>query len=230
MTLNDIDIIITTIDRPYVVKRLIDSIRIYYPDIDIYVGDQSKETKSFDEVKQVFDLPYDCGLSYARNYMFDNTPKPLKLLLDDDYVFTNSTIIENLLTLKEYFDIVGGAVLEKHGYRKFEYNFERKGNVLNAYTISYKYAYIDEVPYQICDSVMNFGLFPKDVQRWDENLKLAEHMDYFYRYQGKVCYTPSVIVFHDSFKPPEYLALRQRGMYYREKFKEKHGLDEIKEH
>lgn len=232
-SLDDIDVLITTMERPSVVKRLIDSVRIYYPNIDIYVGDQGAEFhESF--YKQwhnlyAFNLPFDSGLSYTRNYLFDNTPKPLKLLLDDDYIFLNTTVIENMLPLTETFDIVGGAVAEINKYKTFEYNFNLNGDKLLACPISYTYRKFMGTKYQECDSVMNFGLFHKNVKRWDEQLKLAEHMDYFYEFDGRVCYTPDTQVFHDQYKPPDYMRMRQRAPYFRNLFLKKHGLSEARE-
>ncbi len=47
---------------------------------------------------QVIKLPYDCGLSNARNELVNNVNTEYTLLLDDDFIFTEK-IFSSLLTI-----------------------------------------------------------------------------------------------------------------------------------
>jgi len=92
-----VDFCVPTFKRPKAVERLLLSIAAHYPLANIYVADQN-ETLDREFYGQLGDklakvglvkdisveqLPYDCGLSYARNQLVLNSPSPYKLILDD---------------------------------------------------------------------------------------------------------------------------------------------------
>ena len=63
--------------------------------------------------------------------------------------------------------------------------------------------------------------------KWDNNLKLAEHEDFFHRYKKagyKVCWTDAIIAEKMTDRPTEYLSYRKQNFeeglqYLRKKYK-----------
>lgn len=194
----------------------------FQPFIKIYIGDQTDITPEkadfyqslADLGHQVIQLPYNCGLSYSRNYLISKTKEPLVLVADDDYVFDESTNLEpmiNLLLLDENIGIVGGALNDRETKPLRIYIDKTKNNSINKLTYvtkmityseskstikqkSYKYFKTEMVP--------NFFLMKREVAqdiKWDNELKLVEHSDFFLRLKTtnwKVLFTPDTIVHH----------------------------------
>lgn len=215
---------ITTFERPRCCKNLVVSIREYYPKANIYVADQGKYTTDYEAEK--IRLPYDCGLSYARNYLWKHTKEPYKLLLDDDFIFTDETKIEKFHTLIDHCDIVCGSVREKGKIRNYEHDLRKVGSRLYYDTPKRKMKSIEGIKCQRVDLALNFGLFRQDTDTWDEALKICEHTDYYLRFKGKLLFTPEVVVDHLRARPPKYRKLRRRPNFYAD-FMIKHGLKEI---
>ena len=218
-----IDIVITTMDRPECLKNLLESIYKYYPDFqyDIYIADQSKHflPESYQiRNENVIRLPFDCGLSYARNYLFDYTPSPYKLLLDDDFIFNEHTNIETLLEIAEHLDadIIGASVINPgNKLLHYEFDFEIKGDILYQTSIDDHFEVYNGIQYKKCDCVLNFGLFKKDIHRWDNDLKVMEHMNFYVRLLGKanIYYVPQVSIDHNPVKTEDYKLLRHRKQF-----------------
>ena len=221
--MQEIAFCITTFERPQYCKGLIKSIRKFYPDAKIYVADQSEEEGTYDA--EVIRLPYDCGLSYARNYLWRNTKEPFKLLLDDDFVFTQDTKIETFRTLIDHCDIVCGGVIEGR-LRNYEHDLRIEGDKLYYDKPKREWQQIEGVKCRQVDMALNFGLFRRNTDNWDDNLKICEHTDYYLRFKGKLLYTPEVLVNHLKARPKGYRRLRRRNQFYAH-FMEKHGLTEI---
>jgi len=90
----DVSIICATIERPVLVTRFINSVRKFYQDIPIVIGDQSRDQEELAAFYkrnnvQCLRLPFDCGVAYARNECIKAVKTKFILLCDDDFVFTN---------------------------------------------------------------------------------------------------------------------------------------------
>lgn len=234
--MKDIDIVITTFERPQCVNKLLKSLYKYYPEISnqVFIADQSKVFDPTYRVKKesVVNLPFDCGLGYARNYLFDATPRKYKLLLDDDFVLNEFTKIEKFVDVTRHTDadIIGGTVINPNNKKlNFEYDFEYKDNVLYQTTLQNGYKEHNGIKYRESDVVLNFGLFKKNVQRWDPQLKVCEHTDYYFRYLNedrKIIHVPEVIIDHDKIKPKKYMKFRKRTEYIK-LFMKKNNIHKI---
>ena len=73
---------------------------------------------------------------------------------------------------------------------------------------------------------LNFGLFKKDCGRWDPDLKIAEHTDFYLRFKGSVVYTPMVSIIHTKERDSNYLQYRNRKEFYA-MFMRKNGLTKV---
>jgi glycosyltransferase involved in cell wall biosynthesis len=221
--MKDTTIIIKTFERPHTVQRLVDSIRVYYPDVRILVGDDSREPQEVAGA-ELLALPYDVGLSAGRNRLVDAVRTPYTMLLDDDFIFTEQTRIELLrVAIDAGFDIASGRV----GGGEYHGMLLRRGPTLH-YLFKQKRRVHNGLP--VYDMTWNFFLARTEALRtvrWDEALKLAEHSDFFLRAMEVpllVTHVDAVDVDHVQDKLPDYNTYRNRGMYYAIRFFEKHGL------
>lgn len=223
--MKNVTAIIKTFERPAAVRRLVESIRRYYPDMRIIVGDDSKEPQEVPDA-ELLALPFDIGLSAGRNRLVDAVETEYTLLLDDDFVFEPGTRIELLIPpLNAGLDLVSGRVSnqEYHGMLMIKdatlhYLFRQKRKLVAGYPVY--------------DMTWNFFLARTErlkELRWDESLKVAEHTDFFLRGTQLpkpllVTHVPEVNVGHMPEKSGNYARYRQRGIYYRILFMRKHGL------
>lgn len=217
-----IDFCITTLDRYAHLEQLIDSIFKYYPNARITVADQSKNIDYhfyMNREVSLISLPYDCGLSYARNKLVECTKRPYILILEDDFLFTEDTKVEKLLTLSEKYDIIGGGVYRKDYRIPFEFYFEKRGNELWQIPDGDKWQEYKGITYKETGCILNFALFNrrvfKDVQ-WDNRLKLREHQHFFYRVHKKIAFTDEVKIIDNKGKQSnEYKALKGRDEFWK---------------
>lgn len=207
------------------VRGLIRSIRVHYPRVRVLLGNDgpwrlaSEEFVKNDTFTEELDLPKDCGISYGRNHMVNQTHTRYFLLLDDDHVFddtTNLTVLVDGID-KDGFDMVGMRVRNLPGIDELE----RTGIVIPRYVAMIQK--LEERILTLCVWNENkgpsiFGIthpIPVDVLHnafigrtavlrkhpWRNVLKVNEHMTFFLdaKWAGvKVGYLPSVWVHHRS--------------------------------
>jgi len=222
--MQNVDFIITTIDRYELLQELLDSIFTFYPFAKVTVADQSKEidTELYNNWARhdlrVLPLPYDCGLSAARNILVKETDLPYKLLLEDDFLFTADTKVEKLLELMEVADIAGGGVYRNGTRLSFEFNFKREGDTIYQIPDGDDWTEHKGVHYKRTGCVLNFALFKRSVFdniQWNSKLKLIEHQHFFYRVKNPIVFTNDVkIVDNKKEKTPEYRQLRNREYFW----------------
>jgi len=200
-TLEDVTIIIKTFLRPNALANLLQSIKKYYPNIKIYVADDSDKPRIRKDVDEYFVLPFDSGISYGRNYLIDRVKTKYVMLLDDDTIFTENTKIEWALEVfnqSNKIDLVSGYYLPEIFYgslTKDNNNLVR--NMRLARTI------IDGFP--IFDFVPNFFVAKTEKLKnikWNEKLKILEHTEFFWRAKGKIncTYLPYFISINSHIK------------------------------
>ncbi len=246
-----VDFCITTFKRPEALKRLLFSVTEHYPMANIYVADQN-ETIDREFYKQLrsdlFDaglckrlivesLPYDCGVSYARNHLVLTTPNPYKLILDDDMEFSKETDIGKMIRLMEKHPavgVVGGLVRQLGSEVHFEFTPEIKGDTILHLLEKPNWKATDGIRHRKTGCVLNFALFRKDVFQyiqWDPNLKVCEHTDFYLRMREvpyQILYTPDVVVEHPPIARSEgYKELRTRDEFQIRSF-QKHGVKRMK--
>jgi len=238
---------IKTLKRPQCLEKLLWSILSYYPEANILVADDDIKfnPKYYKELWEklmkngminkpvAYSMPFDSGLSKARNYLVDLTDKDYILLLEDDFVFIDETKImkmKMILDSDKDIGIVGGSVMNEDGTYSFDFNFEKRGSNLYQRKTKDKFDKIMGIKYKTCDCVFNFALIKKEVfqsVKWDEDIKImGEHTDFFLRLKEtnwKVAYCPEVKIGHEHISTGEYRIMRKREEFFIKMMK-KHGL------
>ncbi len=103
--------IVRTFDRPQAVRRLVKSVRKFYPQLRLLVADDSHEPQKLQGI-DVLRLPADSGLGACQNALLARVRTPYFLLLNDIAELHRGTEIEELLQLviDDKLDIAGGDV------------------------------------------------------------------------------------------------------------------------
>jgi GT2 family glycosyltransferase len=246
-----VDFCITTFKRPKALEKLLHSIAEIYPMANIYVADQNErlDREFYKKLKSdLFDmglakrvsvehLPYDCGLSYARNHLVLTTPNPYKLILDDDMVFTEEADIGKMVKLLEAHPragVVGGLVRQMGHDLHFEFNLEKKDGTLLQVPDGNPWKKENGITYRKTGCVLNFALMRKELFnyiQWDPELKVTEHMDFYWRMRGVpmyILYTPDVAVDHPpAEREGDYKEMRQREEFL-VRMMRKNGVTRVK--
>ncbi len=254
--MKDMTVIIKTLDRYNCLKPLIKSIIKRYENVPILIGDDSKVSckkqieKDFKNNKNiiVYELPYDCGLSYGRNFLVSKVKTKYFCLCDDDFIFDRKTNLEVALQmLKENdLDIIGGYLRNykivssykdyviRLGQKTLRYelptnyiaNISEKDHVLN---IDYR---INDFPeYEEVDVTHNMFIAKTESVKknpWDNDLKLQEHTAFFYAAKKaglKVAFTNKLSVKHCPVQNFKYKNFRTRN--YTHVFMEKNNIKKM---
>ena len=237
----DVTFIVKTLMRPNCLKRLLASVRKYYPTVRILVADDSPNpypdvSKPFGA--EHFPLDYDTGASYGYNYCIDRVGTPFFLLLEDDYVFTLDTAIERFVPLMALFDCLGGEVDKpkfemRQAYEMF-FEMDETSHTASGLPILKTHRVPLAVGPTRADVVLNFfcgrtELFQQ--VRFDDAQKVYRHLDLFLRlhYAGaRVATLPGVIVEHWPERHYQYSNLRAKRIpIYIQYFLDKWGLDHV---
>lgn len=226
--MNRLTLCVTAFERPRALASLLASIRDRYPTIRVLVGDNS-EVPVNPSTGEVVRLPFDCGVARVRNELLDRVDTPYVMFLEDDFVFIDDTRLDVLIGhLDRYpaLDIVAGMVLTRTGLEShYEGLLEIDGDTLH-YRPGHN-GLIGDLP--LHDVVYNFfaGRTHRINQvRWDPDLKLAEHSDFFLRAKGTLTtgYDQTVRIGHAQANSARYAEYRARGTDYARIFLHKHGL------
>ena len=237
---------ISAFRRPECVERLVASLRRYYPDMPIIVADNGDRPARLDETDRVtyFVLPFNCGLSAARNRLVKELRTPYLFLLDDDYVATEETRVEAFLDVLHHdpeVGCVGGAMYDSRPERdtlliEYACDLERfRDRLISRHNAEPNRVTANGTAYRIVDVVLNFGLWRREMladHRWDERLKVQEHHDYFWSVKlgerWRVAFCPFVRARHDRERPPDdYSAFRNQSEKYFERVRGKWGFDAL---
>lgn len=200
-------LVFATILRPHVAQRLIESVRRFFPDMPIYVADQTHRTPQqqafYDKTGcKVAWLDHDAGVCASRNAAVAMVKEPYFVLCDDDFIFTHETDFSRALTVLEAergIGVVGGRLFDiyqnpatgeisRHArFWELQLHFDPKKRQLMTIPVHYfapdpKYA--GDVGYYECDAVMNFAVFRTaifdETVRWDPRFKSnGEHEDFY---------------------------------------------------
>lgn len=229
-----VTVLIVTFNRPEHLGRCLVSVAKFYPKMRILVADNGSQRANLKGQPRLDyeKLPFDCGLSKARNHLLAKVRTKFFLLLDDDMILTPFTRIHELLraAIDEELDVVGGMPVNGHGVQHFEGMLDREAGTLHNLP---RFTREEDGLYR-CDVVMNFFLGRTGAVRrvhWDPKLKMGEHEDFFLRAQAKglkVAYLPAVSICHHQNSDEAYLNFRNRAGYeFLARMMDKHGLERM---
>lgn len=212
-----------------------------------YAGQMSARFPLLD--LHAFTMPFDSGLSAGRNLLLRKANTPYILLCDDDFVFDNRFDIKSVLRdLKSHqLDIAGGALcnyITPSGPYGLAGIFAKPWKAIRYLTgspVTSRYAghfsekdgecrllISNQEPVNAvyrCDVVNNFFLASKEsllqIGGWDENFKVGEHEDFFYRAKLsglRVGLVSSLVAKHFPGARKEYLRFRERSYNLKKQF------------
>ncbi len=207
--MDEVTIIIKTLDRCDCLINLLDSIFKKYPKIRVLVGDDSEISSKekillkFNQYNlQYYNLEKDCGLSAGRNFLLNKIQTKYFVLADDDFVFDQKTNLERAVQILEEkkLDIIGGYIrnykIVKSNWDKLLVliqkilKYELPTNYIGTLKMEGNTFYADYTVHSFpefaeTDLVLNFFLAKteriKEIHGWDPKLKLQEHTEFFYR-------------------------------------------------
>jgi GT2 family glycosyltransferase len=233
-----VDYCIPTINRPQALERILLSLAAHRPEASVHVADQSDpfDAAFHEELAErlrsaglrkpptVHRLPFDCGVSVARNHLVDSTPSEYKLVVDDDGVFTERTDVDAMVRLLDALPEAGavaGTVTRDGEAVFFGHRLEVRGATLHQLADDGPYEVRDRVRFKRVDCLPNCALMRRELfdhVRWDPNLKTAaEHFDFYLRMKETsytVLYAPDIIGEHPPLEvDTPYRDLRLRGEF-----------------
>jgi len=241
MDKKEIIVIYTTFLRPSLVRKTLPSYLKYFNG-KILVLDQGRDEDNIEKIVKdlndnrllYYKLPFDCGLSYARNFGIKKIKElgEKYILLTADSIeliepIKADKIISFLESNKNY--IIVGLELKNRVFWHLDMELKKDGWYFDLpRRPKIIFEGIEFIP---CDVVKNFFIGKIDLildNLYDEKLKLAEHEDFFYRLKikgYKVFYTNYLDAKYINDKNPIYNNYRQR--IYNEfmpKVKKKYGI------
>ncbi len=219
--LDELDFGIKTFLRPAALRRLLESIRQFYPEAQVTIADDGnlREGRDADSVAccQLIDaqprfrllpLPFAAGVSAGRNALVAATNRPFLLFLDDDFFFSDATRIDRLFhrlkTEPDLGGIAGNCMDHHHGQRVLRQSggtLDIVGRTLHHETQAWR-----DAARGICDYIPLFALFRRAVLAtvpWQGGL-CGEHFDFLLRLQSsgiRVAKSVDVTIEHDRFVP-----------------------------
>lgn len=220
----DLTVVVKTFQRPDTLRRLLRSIRRFYPAVAVLVVDDSQQPLDPvpDEITRYWHRPFrSLGVSAGRNFGLRQVETEYVLVCDDDMVFGRRTDLAKMLdTLAATrFDLVSCLWMDHEpwksiprGVRRYEGTLEIEDGTL-VHRLGATRGTVDGLP--VFDIVHQFFVAAPErlgLDPWDERLKVAgEHVDFFLglRERGLLCTRlPDVVVHHYPQLPPEYMPFR----------------------
>lgn len=216
-----VTILIKTFERPACVRRLVESIRTFYPTIRIVVVDDSRIPITGLDAN-IYTMPFDSGVSAGRNLGVSKIMTPYTFLCDDDCIFTRDTSLEGLIEMLERKHI------DMLGLRASGVDFQ------GTYVIEGKTIYCKPEPLEVDVDVKLYDYIPNlfialtEVLRefpWDNTLKVGEHFAYFFyhRHDIQVGYTERFSLIHAHESTDAYQQYRGRAVEYVRDFLRRSG-------
>ena len=218
----DVTVLVKTFERPEALRRLVDSIRRYYPRIPILVVDDSRELLDpVPEGIRYLHEPYNSlGSGPGRNFALRHAETEYVLFSDDDMVFTGKTDLSKMLWTLETtrFDVVSCTWIDHDpstgiclGPRRFEGTLDLVDGTL-IHRFGETRGELDGLP--VFDIVHQFFIARRDrlgEDPWDPRMTPLDHTECFLRLKerGLLCTRlEDVTVDHRPLRPDPYWAVR----------------------
>lgn len=227
---------ITAFERPRHVERLVASIQRYYPGARITVADNGREKACLPGEVAVVDLPFDCGLSAARDALAAQLATAYLLMLEDDFVFCDQTRIETFAEIMDSdqdLGSIGGTVRIGNRLQDYAIDLEVFRGVLWGRQASRPLRFSPAgTPYRYCDKHLNFGMWRREMlvdHTWAGLPKVGEHAPYFWRVKQaghwRSAHCRSVMIDHDrAGRSPLYDHYRGRAWQLQNAWLAEHGI------
>lgn len=242
--MDDVTIIVTTFERPDFILECVESIRHYYPNIEIIVSDNGKKRPELQERLEIgygcqyIGLPFDSGASRARNEGFKKASTKYAVLCEDDFRFTEKTKLESfkgILDNDPSIGIIGGVCLKdgKAGIIGSRFLFDWKNEIFWRDPIKNpEWKEINGTKYYYCDYIRMFFMARNlpDLCFFDEDFKAGGNhtsglIELKKEDRWKIGFTFNVEVIHDhSQLSDEYKRYRYRRRGDWQLFYKKTGL------
>lgn len=230
--MNNIAVIYTTFLRTELMQQTLLSVLQTVPkDVMVLVGDQDFKNDNYVQFKKydnlvITQLPYDCGVSYARNVLIEKAHIEYNcefiILSADSIKFTpktwNEAIIEkciNVLRSNEKYGIIG-LDLENREPWEYSLRLEVPTGFIISKTIGLQFATQEDIDIRHCDICRNFLIAKTKtmlIVPYDNDLKTGEHEDFFYRFKQAgyvVGYTKALQATYVKDAPAAYFKMRKR--------------------
>lgn len=183
----DTAVLITAYNRPLALEKTVSSIRKLFPEVSIFIGDNSTKPpaepfRKRDRVVYIRLQP-DFGLSATRNYLVDVADRAgfeFVLFCDDDFIFDERSNIQELRDLLDQgWDLASGHMArDNRPMCAGRFEFTEDGGIIH-----HLFCQDGDGPQH-----MDFGgtLLAGHVStfqkcRWDDRLKVGEHFDFYVR-------------------------------------------------
>ena len=221
---HDVSVLVKTFERPDALRRLVRSIRRYYPRIPILVVDDSAAALDPppEGVTRYWHEPYrSLGSGPGRNFGLRRVETQYVLVSDDDMVFGRRTDLRKMLrTLQTTsFDLVSCRWMDhdpwtsvRLGVNRFEGTIDVAGGVL-VHRYGATRGQIDGLP--VFDVVHQFFMAGRDrlgEEPWEPTMNVLDHSELFLRLKdrGLRCTRlPDVVVYHRPELPTGYREVRE---------------------
>jgi hypothetical protein len=232
--------------RDKITFELIKSIQTHYPTVKMYIGEQGVFNPIKDRLykklenagHEIVYCGFDAGLSVCRNKMVEAIKEPYIFYCDSDNLFIEQTKIEMLQRILNNDETIG--LVSCYETNQTRINHYEKNLKIDNKNICYLEIPSEErdsnLNYFYCDMTQNVGLVRKDVFKtikWDNRMKLAEHLDFFlllkYKSSWKVACSTNVFINNQmyAFKNEKYNAYRNRNKEYWILYESKWKVDSI---
>lgn len=233
---------VTAFERVLHLERIVESLLRARPNARIIVADNGREKAKLPPSVKVVHLPFDCGVSAARNALIDRLETDYLFLLEEDFEFTTETRVERLLDVLEQNPEIGfvGGSLYQDG-RKLDYAVNLRRFRETLYLEPSRYDLLttpNGTTYRPCDMCFNFGLIRREMlreHRWPEELKVGEHSAYFSAVKQaarwRVAHCDQVrAIHHREGRTPTYNRYRGRAAEMLHKHLLKQGITRVRVH
>ncbi len=203
------------------------------------VADNGSRKARLPKQVKLIDLPFDVGLSQARNALADQLETKYLLILEDDFLFTDETEIERLVEVLEWDEEVGvvaGALRSRNGrVSAYSLDIEIFRDTFYVRESEHRLRVTSSgTAYRICDVIWNFALFRAEMlkeHRWDDGLKVGEHAPFFHQVKmaarWRVACCPSVVLYHvPDNRTGEYQRYRQRARKHFREYLARYNLSQ----
>lgn len=205
------------------VKSILDN---WHKDFILLVGDQGSQDpqklffcQNYDKVKY-FTLPFDCGLSFARNSLVQRASAlgcDYSIITADSIKFIPETIrqLDNAIEFMNSHQDIGILGFDLRDRTPWEFDMDLKEGkfILTKNNITH---FSNGLITKECDICRNFFLARTKALlqvRYDNDLKLCEHEDFHWRFKQsgwRVRWTADIAGQYINEKSEEYLQYRQR--------------------